>query len=164
MRFSHYLERVHNSAEFKKFKNEHKGAYLCAGFFVLDFETDKNIHQIDYYLPRKKKIAAFVLDEGVRMHLAETFDNKKPVELEENAKIDLDVLKGIVQDEMKNKMVTEELLKIIAVLQNVEGKKIWNLSCILSGFGLLKVHIDDETGNILKFEKASMLDFIKRLS
>ena len=43
------------------------------------------------------------------------------------------------------------------------GADISNLNCILSGMALLKVHIDDVSGDILKFEKASFLDFVRKI-
>jgi hypothetical protein len=38
MNFSQLLEKLGKSPEFKRFKQEHFEAYLCAGFFFLDFE------------------------------------------------------------------------------------------------------------------------------
>ncbi len=163
MKFSHYVERVATSSEFKKFSKEYKNAYLCAGFFVFDFEEGKDIHQVDYFLPGKKKIAAFLLDNGLSYKIADTMNPLKPEEIKGEIKMDLDKLKGIVEDEMKNHTVTDNVMKMIAILQSIDGKKVWNLNCILNGMSLLKVHIDDSTGNVLKFEKASFVDFIRKV-
>ncbi len=163
MRFSHYLERVSSSQEFKKFNKENKQAYLCAGFFVFDFEEGKDIHQVDYFLPKQKKIAAFLLDKNLSYKIANAMNTTKPEEIKGEIKMDLDKLKGIVEDEMKNHTITEGIMKMIAILQSNDGKKVWNLNCILSGMALLKVHVDDATGNILKFEKASFLDFVRKI-
>ncbi|MBI2449890.1 hypothetical protein HYV49_06390 [Candidatus Pacearchaeota archaeon] len=163
MKVLHYLHKLESSREYKKFIEDNKDSYLCAGFFVLDYENEKDIHQVDYYVPSKKKIAALILDGGVKVQLSKETQKKKPEKLEGNAKIDLDAIKGMIEDEMKNHMLTDKILKIIAVLHNSEGKRIWNINCILNGMGLLRIHIDDETGNILKFEKVSMMDFIKKI-
>lgn len=163
MKFSHYLGRVSSSKEFKEFIKKNKEAYLCAGFFVFDFEEGKDVHQVDYFLPKEKKIAAFLLDDGLSYKIAEAMNTNKPEEISGDIKMDLDKLKGIVEDEMKNHTVTDNIMKMIAILQSNDGKKIWNLNCILSGMGLLKVHVDDETGDILKFEKASFLDFVRKI-
>ena len=64
-------------------------------------------------------------------------------------------------DEMKNRIVTEKIRKIIAILHVIDKKPVWNLQCILDGLSLLNVHIDDEDGTILKFEKHSLLDLVK---
>ena len=72
-------------------------------------------------------------------------------------------MKGIVHDEMLNRTVTGEIKKIIAVLQSQEGRKVWNLNCITGDLGIIKVHVDDKTSNILEFEKASLFDFVKMI-
>lgn len=164
MKFDHYLKRVEESPEFKKFREEHKKAYLCAGFFVLDFEQGKDIHQIDFCIPKGKKVATFILEEGIKMQLSDTVKLKKKMEkLDGEIKVDIDALKGIVQDEMKNRTITQQIKKIIAVLQASEGKKIWHLNCITDGMGILKVHVDDDTSSIIEFEKASLFDFVKKI-
>ena len=167
MKLEHYLKRVEESSEYQSFIQENPEAYLCAGFFVLDFEDGKNIYQIDYYLPHSKKIATFTLDKGVSIKLSEPlkgkFKNKKLEKLRGEIKTDLEALQGIVQDEMKNRNITQELKKIIAVLQNQEEKNIWILNCITAGLGILKVHIDDDTSSILEFEKANLFDLLRKV-
>jgi len=75
----------------------------------------------------------------------------------------LDALHGILEDEMKNRSMTENIKKIIAIVQTIGGKKVWNLNCILSGMGILKAHIDDESQTVLKMEKSSIMDYIKKM-
>ncbi|MBM3234323.1 hypothetical protein FJZ19_04500 [Candidatus Pacearchaeota archaeon] len=164
MKFSHYLKRVEDSGEFKKFQQEHKKAYLCAGFFVLDFEQGKNMHQIDFLIPKSKKIATFMIDEGIKLNFSPQLKAKMKLEkIEGEVKTDLDALKGIVIDEMHNRTITQEIKKIIAVLQNDNGKKVWKLNCITADMGIIRAHIDDETSSILEMEKASLFDFIKMI-
>ncbi|MEK6820163.1 MAG: hypothetical protein AABX71_00440 [Nanoarchaeota archaeon] len=165
MKFSDFLKKVEESPEFKKFKQEHKKAYLCAGFFVLDFEANKNMYQIDFFLPEKKRMATFLIDEEIRMKLSEIMKVKKQAveNLTGKIKIDLQSLKGIVENEMKNRAITQEIKKIIAVLQSQKGKNIWLLNCITSKLDLLKLKISDADSGILEFEKASFFDFIRRI-
>lgn len=163
MKFDHYLKRVEESGEFKKFKEEHKRAYLAAGFFVLDFEAGKHMHQVDFFIPSMKKMATFILEEGIKVQISDLAKGKKPKKLEEEPKLDLDALKGIVMDEMHNRTITQEISKIIAVVSNQEGKLIWSLNCLTNDLGLIKVHIDDNDSNILKFEKINLFDFMKKV-
>lgn len=162
MKFEHYQERVETSKEFKDFYKKHKKAYLGAGFFILDYETGKNTHQLDYVLPNGK-IATFILDEGVKMKLSEQAIKKELPRLPDKVKTDLDALKGIVHDEMRNRNVTDEVRKIIAVLHILDNKVVWNLQCILNGLGILNVHIDDCDQSVLKFEKYSLMDVMKMM-
>lgn len=163
MKFDHYLKKVEESREFKKFRKSHKKSHLCAGFFVLDLETGKDMHQLDYYLPNGK-VATFSLDGGVKIKISEQAIKKRLPKIKGEIKTDLDALKGIVEDEMKNRTVTEAIKKIIAVVYISEDKPEWKLQCILNGLGLLNVHINDSDQKILKFEKISMLDLIRPAS
>ncbi|MBU1136067.1 MAG: hypothetical protein ABIG37_02220 [Nanoarchaeota archaeon] len=161
MKFNHYLNKLHESSQFKKFSEKNKKAYLCAGFFVIDMETGKHIHQIDYALPNKK-VATFLLDEGVKIKISKQTLKKKLPEIKTDIKTDIDALKGIVEDEMKNRTVTENIKKIIAILHIYDNKIIWNLQCILDGLTLLQVHVDDVDQSVLKFDKHSLIDLIKK--
>lgn len=162
MKLSHFVKRVEKSKEFRDFKKKHHSAYLCAGFFVLDRESGKNQEQIDFFLPNMK-VATFMLESPIKYKISDTTMKKKIDELKGDTKIDLEQIEGIVHDEMENRTITEGIKKIIAVIQNVEGKKVWILNCILSGLNLLKVHIEDDTGNLLTFEKTNVMDFMRRM-
>jgi len=163
MKIQPYVEKLNSSEEYKKFQGKYKDAFLVAGFFVLDFETGKNLHQIDYYIPGEKKVAAFTLDDKVVIQILDTINEKVPEKLDIQTNIDLDALKGILEDEMKNRNITEDIKKIIAVIQTIEGKKIWVLNCVLSGMEILKAHIEDESQTVLKMEKASVMDYVKKV-
>jgi len=162
MKLAHYTKRVEDSPEFKKFREEHKQAYLSAGFFVLDFETNKHMHQIDFFIPSKKKVATFKLENGITFQISDTFKlKKKPEELTGDSILDLEALKGIVHDEMMNRTVTQDVKKIIAVLQQENGKKVWRLNCITGDMAIIKVEVDDSKGDVLDFEKANLFDMMK---
>ena len=163
MKIQPYVEKLNGSKEFEEFKKKYKDAFLVAGFFVLDFESGQNIHQIDYYIPSEGKVAAFTLDGKVVLQILDMLNDKIPERLDIQTKIDLDALKGILEDEMKNRNITEDLKKIVAVIQTIEGKKLWVLNCILSGMEILKAHIDDDNKIVLKMEKSSILDYVKKI-
>ena len=164
MKIQPYIQKLENSQKYKKFKEEYTDSFLVAGFFVLDYESGNNVHQIDYYVPSKKKVAAFNLDGDVEVRLLDMMHKEKvPEKLDLKTKIDLDALKGILEDEMKNRSITESIKKCVAVIQTLSGKKLWVLNCVLSGMEILKAHIEDESRTVLKMEKASMMDYIKKL-
>ncbi len=163
MKIAPYVEKLNASKQYHEFIKLNTDAFMVAGFFVLDFDAGQHIHQIDFYVPSKKKIAAFTLDGGVTLQLLTAMTKKKPEKLDIKTKTDLDALRGILEDEMKNRNITEEVKKIIAVLQTVEGKKIWNLNCILSGMGILRASVEDMTQSVLKMEKSSIFDYMKRI-
>lgn len=164
MKIAPYIEKLEGSAEYKTFKAKYPDAFLAAGFFVLDLEGGANIHQIDFYVPSQKKIAAFSLDGDVKVQLLETLNEKVPEPLDMETNIDLDALSGILTDEMKNRGISESIRKIIAVIQNIEGKRIWNLNCVLTGMEILKSHIEDDSQTVLKIEKSSIIEVMKKMS
>src|SRR3989344_7906751 len=163
MKIQPYVEKLNSSSAFKEFKTKYPASFMVAGFFVLDLEVKQNVHQLDYYVPSERKIAAFSLDKHVTVQLLEMVGDKKPEELDIKTNVDLDALEGILKDEMKNRNMTEEIKKIIAVLQTVDGKKIWNLNCVLSGMEILKAHIEDNSKTVLKMEKISLMDIMKKI-
>lgn len=163
MKIAPYVDKLNTSKEYKDFIKHNNDAFMIAGFFILDIEAGKNLHQIDYYVPSNKKIAAFTLDKGVTVQLLETINRKVPEKLDIKTRIDIDALKGILEDEMKNRGITEEIKKIIAILQNIDGKKVWNVNCVLTGMEILKAHIEDESETVLKMEKASIMDYVKKM-
>lgn len=163
MKLQPYIEKLYSSSEYKQFTKKYNDAFLVAGFFVLDLEFGKNIHQIDFYIPSQKKFAAFTLDEGINIQILDMMGDNMPEKMNIETKIDLDSLNGIIEDEMKNRNMTEEIKKIIAVIQNVKGKKIWNINCVLSGMEILKTHIEDASQTILKMEKISFSEIMKKI-
>ncbi len=156
MNFKETLERLNFSDVFKNFKKENEKAFLCSAFFIVDFETKADTNQIDFFLPDRDKMAVFVIDNEVTYKLDEIFKEKKDEirELSPYIKIDTDDFEGILKKEGKQK-----IKKIFAVLHHHEKRQIWNLTCLLESFNILNIHLDCQTGEILKEEKASLFDF-----
>lgn len=164
MKIKDLLKKLRASPQYDSFSSAYKDAFPVAGFFVLDNENKKNLYQIDYLIPSKNKIAAFSIDHPVNMQMLDAQHNKEPLkELDMNAVIDLDAIEGIVDDEMKNRNITESIKKIIAVFHMHEGKRLWNLNCMLSGMSLLRAHVDDESQTVLKMEKVNLFDVMKTM-
>ncbi len=164
MKLAPYVKKLKNSEHYKEFRKKYDDAYLFAGFFVLDLENRQEMHQLDFYVPSEKKVAAFTLAKKAEPQLLSLLNSKVPEQLDASSSIDLDALYGILEDEMKNRSISDDIKKIIAVLQVIDGKKVWNLNCVLSGMGILRAHVDDESKTILKMEKVSLLDVMKKIS
>src|SRR3989338_6652047 len=105
MKIRPYVEKLEQSEEYKNFMLKYPDSFLVAGFFILDMETMQNVHQIDFYVPSKKKIAAFTLDGQVSLQLMDMLSKggKKPEKLNIEINTDLDALSGIITDEMRNR-------------------------------------------------------------
>src|SRR3989344_4346829 len=120
MKIQPYVQKLESSQIYKNFIKKNAESFLVAGFFVLDGEVE--VRLLD--MMSKEKI---------------------PQKLDIKTKIDLDAIKGILEDEMKNRNITESIKKCVAVLQMVDQKKLWVLNCVLSGMEILKAHVDDNS-------------------
>ncbi|MDO8564341.1 MAG: hypothetical protein Q7R87_05010 [Nanoarchaeota archaeon] len=163
MKLEPFVKKLNSSTEYKDFIGKNPSSYIVAGFFIMDYEDNNSLHQIDYYLPKQKKVAAFTLEPKITMQMMELMNEKAPEKLDLNTKVDLDTLQGIIEDEMKNRGISENIRKIIAILQSIKGKKMWNISCVLSGMSIIKAHVDDESKTVLKMDKSSIMDYVKKM-
>jgi len=165
MDFKTALEKLENSRIFINFKKQHPEAELCAGFFILDFLSNDNKNSLDYKTGDKvftfdvKDNDDIIINEDKLMDIP---DKPKLKPIKPETKVEVEELKGIVGMEILERGISARPHKIIAVLQTYEEKQIWNLTCILDQLIILNILIDSETGKILKFERKSMMDMIKK--
>jgi len=169
--FKETYEIVKNSAVFKRFIKEHPNAELIAGFFIIDFLSNDNKDSIDYKLPETEsdKIYTFeliknkeVIMKQDRLISTDTPNQPKLSQISSEVKIDLDEIAGIAEKKAEENKITAKFHKIIAVLQNQENQLIWNLTCMLDQLIILHILVNSQTREIIKFERKSMMDFIKK--
>lgn len=162
------FKRLHNSKEFKDFQKSNKNAFLCAGFFILRLKAGLNDFSLDYR--DNTQIYSFKIPENekepITMMAEKIMDNQKPLDkLEVDAKTplktDLNVLQSQIQEQLDKQALKSPLQEIISVLQMSEGKPVWNLTIMLEGFTIITSHINPLSGEVLKFEKKNLFDFVK---
>ena len=161
--FTSTLQKIESSHAFENFKKQHPDADLCAGFFVLNYEGSSQ-QQLDYCL-ENGKIFTFILNNEITIKEAEMIEGKKEKleKLNKEIKIDLERIEEIIKKKMQEKNISSKINKIIAILQKYKDNQIWNLNCMLKNMEILQIHVNSENGEILKFEKRNMFDFIKRV-
>lgn len=169
MTFRQTLNKVQESKIFQTFIKENPEAELCAGFFILDFLSNDNKRSIDYKLG--DKVFTFDLTENDEVLIKEDKlldlpDRPKLTKINPETKIELNELKSIAGIAALDNGISAKFHKIIAVLQNnpteSEVKQIWNLTCMLDQLIILNILVDSETGKVLKFDRKSMMDMIKK--
>ncbi|MFH0831421.1 MAG: hypothetical protein V1886_00955 [archaeon] len=160
MNFAETLEKLEASKEFRNFKKKNTDAYLCAGFFVIDFEAGKDTQQMDFQCD--EQIAAFSVSDRIEMKMEETIDKKKVPEIKKEIKIDLDEMQKIAGKEIEKSKISTKLNKMIAILQMNNEKQIWNITCIFASLAMLRVHIDAFSGDVLRADKSSLFDFVQK--
>ena len=169
MKIEHYLKKLEKAEDFKKFKKEDSKSYLCSVFFVRDFKDKHNETHIDFYSPKTKKIVSFKADGKIERipidKKAETIAHKKfiPPTLTKEIILEIEKIRPIVLDEMHNRGLTDDIQKILVILQNLDDRDVWNCTCFLNGMGLLQTHVEDKSESVLFMEKRSLFDMIKFL-
>lgn len=155
MKISDLLGELKNSEGFRKFMDENPDAFFAAGFFVLD-DAQQDKYQLDYYLPRKKKIATSewpFSEMKVHEDLIEKAERLKVVG------VDICDLRGRVEALKVENGVKMKTIKIIALLKD----DLWQLTCLSDGLDMLRINIGSESGEVRKFEKTNVLNFVKKI-
>jgi hypothetical protein len=162
MNLQFFIEKLESSEEFEKFKKEFPDAFISSGFFVLDFENNENKYSLDFFSPKEKKMFGFQLNDGVTLVPLEMMqETAVPVKLNTDSQFDFKDIESLISKEMANQKITNKLQKIILIFQNYEGKDMIFCTVFMSGFGILKVNIEND--KIVLFEKKSIFDFIKKV-
>ncbi len=174
MNLQFYLEKLHASEEFKKFKRENPDAYLCSAFFSIDKENMKspdNKSHLDFYVPpkdknEKGKMFSFQLEEGVKLVPLDTSgfpDGMDSEEISSDINLDFNNVEKMIAERMEKENLRNKIQKILFSLQNKEGKAFLIGTVFISMFGLLKVNIDlseKPFWKITSFEKKSFFDML----
>lgn len=172
MKISNVFSKIEKSKAFNDFKKnpESKEAFFCAGFFILNFKNNISEYSLDFR--NDKNIFTFKIpanekkDEEVTMLKEDLIQASRPLEkIEEKEakskfKVDIEDIQKIIQKEMEKAKVTNSLNEIIAVLQIMDGKLLWNLTCMCEGFTILSSQINPKTGELIKFDKKNLMDFV----
>lgn len=161
------LEILESSEEFNKFKSENPNAEICAGFFIIDFFGNDNKRSIDFKSNDKVFTCSLRDDDSVKIQedkLIEVKGTKFPELQNINPVINVDVEEaiGIAKTRTLDEGIAAKYNKAIAVLQKHEGKEIWNITGMLDGLIILHILVNADTGDIIKFERKSMMDMIKK--
>lgn len=161
MSFQDSLKKLKVSKEFKKFKAKNKNAFLFSAFFVLNSNLELETQQLDYFLA-KNKVATFIIEDNkINYKIDEINPQNEITALNENIKIDIEKLKEIVKKEIEKKALSEfEINKVIIILQKINGRQLWNLTCLMSSLKMLRLYIDCFNGKIIESKEASVFDFI----
>jgi len=165
MTFAQTYSTITESKTFQNFKKQHSTAELVAGFFILDFISNDTKNSLDYKC--EDKIFTFSLNQNNEITLTEdklieTSTHPPLTKIQPTTNVELDQLKSISETKASENNIHSNFNKIIAVLQNHNSQQVWNLTCMLDQLQILHILIDSNTGEIIKFEKKSMMDFIKK--
>jgi len=161
MNLHFYLEKLHHSEEYQDFMLENPDAYICSGFFVMDFEKADYQRHLDFYAPTLKKIFSFKLENGIEKVPIDTFDKSTPRKLSVDYDFELDEIEKMIREKMIEEKVKSKIQKILLSLQNIENKDLLTATVFVSGLGMLKVNIEPGSKKITDFDRKSFFDMMK---
>lgn len=160
MNLQFYFEKLQNNEDFKKFKKENSKAYLCSSFISIDKEKENNDVHFDFFIPEKKEIISFQMNDEMKKVPLENFDNSVPEKLS-NVDFNFKEIENLILEKMEKEKIKSKIQKIILSLQKKDGKEFLSGTVFISMLGLLKVIFDLEKMEIVDFEKKSIMDMIK---
>ncbi len=144
------FQKLQSSQEFKDFQEKNPGAFLSAGFFILDFSGGKSIYQLDFYMPNQMRIMQFEINEDptIESKISENIVEQSNELKHETVRISLDEIAILAE-----KIIGKKPNRIIAILRKLNNQITWNLTCFTGVFDIQKIDIEDWSGKILKNEK-----------
>lgn len=162
MNFRFYYEKLTESDEYKKFKEENPKAYPCSCLFILDRDSGKeNGVHFDFFLPKTKKMNSFKVDGKVEFMNVENFDPRLYEEISVEHDFNIEDFEELILKRMSEEGITGRIQKLLFSLQRKDGKDFLVTTGFLNNLGLLKVTISVEENKILTFEKKSFFDMMK---
>lgn len=164
MNLSFYLEKLHSSEQFKDFMKQNPKAFLCSCFFVIDLENsgkpDDKQH-FDYFIPEKKQIFSFQMEEGTKLVPLEKIEEKLPEKISDKIDFDFNELRELIEKRAIKEGVKNKIQKIMFSLQKSNGKEILIGTVFISMLGMISLQIELPDLKIIKFEKRSFFDMVK---
>ncbi|MFH1801802.1 MAG: hypothetical protein ABH804_03165 [archaeon] len=161
MNFQFYLEKLHSSDVFKKFKRENPKSYLCSSFFIFDFRREGNKQHFDFYAPEEKKIFSFQIEENFKIVPIEQIKKEIPEKISLNLNFDFDEIKRIILNKIEEEKIKNKIEEMMLSLQRVGKINLLIGTIFVSGLGLIKLTVDLSKKEIIEFEKKSFFDMMK---
>lgn len=154
MKFVELVEELSEKDFFKTFIRDNPGAFLSAGFFILDLKDKTEKIQLDYFLPKESKVVGFEYPFVEARVFDDKIDGMKV--LSTDLSVDVGNLEFVSNSIIKSNKSLINPTKIIAVLRDNE----WNLTCMDDALGIVRIRINALTGEEISFDKGSLMDFM----
>ena len=161
MNLQFYIEKLEDSKVYKDFIKKNKAAYFYSGFFSMDKQgKDSQVH-LDFFIPKSEGVFSFRVDgEEIVLSPITIYDEKVPEKISNKLDIDFDFYEKLILKEIKNQKIKNKIQKILFSLQKLDKKNHLIVTCFLSHFGLVKLHVCLEDNKISHFEKKSIFDMV----
>lgn len=151
---------VESGEIFKKWKEDHNGAFL-ASIFGMTGDEDLTAN---YYDKGKDKMYSFSCkspSEPIEQDFVKTGDEILPIKVE-TIKLPLEeALKKAFGVAEKN-YSEQRLVRTVFALQVLSGKQVWNITFITADYKTINIRIDCISGEVISHNMAKMTEFIDK--
>jgi len=167
MKIKEPVEKLESNTEFKEWQKCNPKSYLVHIFKLVD-ELNKNIWQIGYYND-SGTITSFILEESeIKIIPEEKIFQEKKRKVKKldlgKIKIDLEEALKIAQDFQIKEYKGNNPQKIMLILQNIDGKVLYNITYITINFNALNIRIDAIEGNVVHHDISPFVKFSGKAS
>ncbi len=150
---------IEGSSLFKQWKKENPEAYLTSAFAMFSSEQEKE-WLIGYYDDSKQAITTFGSNGMEKSEEAFTKEGAIPELKLDNVKLSEEEALEKAADAKEKEYGSEKETKTIMVLQNIEGKTVWNITYIAK-LKVINVRIDASEGETVSHSSSSISDFMQ---
>lgn len=167
MKVKDLLEELQEKQEYNTFKEQSNESFFAAAFLILDLEQKTEQIQLDFFLPKENKIAAFshpftspqIHDNIISVSKQGATEPATPQPMQKQTteiKTDIDDLESQSNQIIKENESALKPTKIIAILKD----DTWNLTCMDNVLGIVRIKINAISGETIDFNKGSLMDFM----
>jgi len=157
MKLADLVEELKESRVYSLFMEENPDSFFSAGFIIFDLENKTEKIQLDFFIPEKKRMAAFEFPfnnlTNPKVHEDEILEMKEQFL---DLKIDIDDIEGVSRKFIRENGSGINPTKIIAIISN----GVWNLTCMNDSLGIVQLKLDARSGEEVSFKKGSLMDFM----
>lgn len=136
---------------FVDWKKTHEDYYLAHGFKMIG---DKE-WQIGWYNPETQKVKTFIVGDNIEQTEEQGMLKEGTIKKLEPEKV------KITEEEALKAMedVKMPVLKKFYIIQNLDGKTIYNITYFTQAYDTINVHVEAGTGEELERTKQKLMDF-----
>jgi len=158
------LRALHQDEDFQHWQNEHPKCYLSHFFNLLD-EKQELVQewQIGYYDSTSDTITTFISKiggfeiQGNQQIFKKEQDSIEPLDIK-NADFTFAQAIELCRKNFSSLFLPEITGEGFIILQQLQGKTLWNVTCISKSVKFLNIKIDATTGEIDSHQKISMME------
>ncbi|MBW3019110.1 PepSY domain-containing protein [Candidatus Woesearchaeota archaeon] len=152
------LGKLTANLRFKEWHEQNPDCFLAHGFMMLD-EANKDQWQIGFYDPKTGKMKTFIVSENIQQ-----MEEQEILKKGELAKLELSNVQINQEDAMAKaeecfKKYKQVPLKTFFIVQQVNGKTVYNVTFFTQAFNTVNIKVSALDGEILEETEQKLATF-----